>query len=199
MYSPNQDETGPVCVHVNVNTLLTKIPDKCFDVVKLLRDHNTRVKNGFPFNPQSGMLPLDHQISEKILSEEYSVSSLPISLQRCDSGIVNNWYDLFSCIRDETEKGVYPVRFQIMDMMFIPIHEGSSDKHIILDVRDMTFQVPIIVPFDKVSEYTNTLLTNEKVFNSVKHQAFSTRIHCYLKNNTKFFVMGDKLKIYNAP
>ena len=86
-----------------------------------------------------------------------------------------------------------------MDILFVSTREESNcvDKHIILDVRDVTAQIAIIIPFDKVLEYSNTLLTNDRVLNSVmnSHQAFYSRIQCVEKDGTNFFVMVDKLRV----
>ncbi len=200
-------------LHVDVGTLLTPIPDQSLDVMKLLHNHNEKVQNGYPLNPQCGILPLlHHQISPNILSEENSLMSLPPSLLRRDEAITKMWYDLIDCImmsnNEEDENVSYPVRFQIMQRLFIPITGGgygsttnsrSSDNHIIVDVRDKTARFAILVPYEKVTEYTNTILTNDRTFHSLKQQTFHTTIQCREIDDTRFFVMNAKLKIFNQP
>ncbi len=186
---------------MDVASLLTPIPDQSFDVIKLLRDHSIKMKNGYPVNPRSGVLPLQHNISPKILSVDNSLEAFPESLQSRDVGTGNKWYDLAECIDDEAENlasNLYPVRFQIMHRLFASTNEGenSSNKHIILGVRDMTAELAIIVPFEKVTEYTNTMVTSDRVYDVIKHHVLYTRIRCIEKDGTKFFIMGDKLKIY---
>ena len=116
-------------LHADASTLLTPIPDHAYDVVTLLEHHNQRITQGFPCNPRSGLLPLRRKLPEELLSEQYTFTSLPQCLRQSNNERNKTWNDLIECMIDESSDKVYPVRFQIMNSICLPIEEGSSKKY----------------------------------------------------------------------
>ena len=69
-------------LHADASTLLTPIPDHSYDVVTLLEHHNQRITQGYPCNPQSGLLPLRKKLSDELPSDQYTFTSLPQCLRQ---------------------------------------------------------------------------------------------------------------------
>jgi len=157
------------------------LPDYAYDVTKLLLNHNEKIVHKFPYNLQSGVLPLAMD-----LPAELSLSSLPASLRRSFYGESKTWSDLIECMIDESPDSSYKVRFQVMDRLNMPTGEDGSQSHIVLDVRDSTARLPIIVACNDVPKYTHDLMDN-KVFEST--------ILCHEIDGTKFFKLVNKLQL----
>lgn len=52
-------ETDIRCLHVHSKSHMTLLPDRTFEVVKLVEDHNARLERKDELNPSSGILPLE--------------------------------------------------------------------------------------------------------------------------------------------
>lgn len=53
--------SGLHCLMILPKSYLTPLPNLCYEVVKLLEDHNSRLLRKEPENPQSGILPLNYE------------------------------------------------------------------------------------------------------------------------------------------
>ena len=193
-------------LHADASTLLTPLPDRAYDVVKLLEHHNQRITQGFPYNPRSGLLPLKRKLPEELLSDQYTLTSLPQCLRQPNYHKNKTWYDLIECMVDESSDRIYPVRFQIMNSSCLPIKEESLEKHVVLDVRDKTARCAVIVPFDKTVNITDQCMItsgkgndiDDEALKAMKNKVYESTVSCREINGTKYFLLVNKLKEYST-
>jgi hypothetical protein len=205
LFSLNPSKIGPTCLHAEISTALNPLPNHAYDVVTLIKNHNQRIIHEYPFNPQSGLLPLDTKLPNELMSnKKYSFVSLPQCLRR-QFGIENNELkksvDLIECMTDEISKEkVYTVRFQVVDCIFIQTQDESLRKHLVLEVRDKTGQIALIVPFNTSTYTKGSTTTNEEemVCLALKDHVFESTIKCTEMNQTKFFLLVGDLKGYSV-
>ncbi len=178
-------------LHANASSSVTPLPDNAYEIAKMLLNHSKRITQGFPFNPQSGVLPLDMKLPKELESDQYTFAELPPLLQRQSHS--ETWCDLMMCMTDEACNKSYKVRFQIMDSMSVPEIERSANQHVILDIRDRTARLAVIVPYEKDSTILRNLLYHD-IDQNLKQHVFESTIHCNEIDGTKFFTLADKLR-----
>ncbi len=80
---------------------------------------------------------------------------------------------------DETPNKSYVIRFQIVKSTCIPIeNEGSTQtstpkNHVILEIRDRTAQLTIMVPFEKALHDFDILMPNGQTIRHWKNEYFN--------------------------
>lgn len=59
-------------LHANASSSVTTLPDNAYEIAKMLLNHSKRITQGFPFNPQSGVLPFDMKLPKELESDQYT-------------------------------------------------------------------------------------------------------------------------------
>ena len=189
-------EIWTLALHVNVNTLVTPIPDSCYEVKSLILSHNQRVQRNHPFNFQSACLPL-RNLSKK-------VSGPPNDYIHVIREASRTLLDCFLAPPPQTFK---VAGFRIVDMT--PRLEGTSLREICVSNTNFTkFQFSIVVsdPYmdltlvvpnavaEKLFGMTALQSKNERDRKNISlEQTSACKLIKQLLNTTKYKVVGGTI------
>ncbi len=190
-------------LNVEASTLFTPLPDNAFDVTNLIRNHNQRLLRSIPYNPKSGILPLNKKLSKDLLSYHYSFEHLPQCLQNHypTEHSASSRCSLIDCITDETPNSqIYPVQFQIVKALSVPTREGINASHAVLEIQDPTAKINVIVPHEEEEEshrveftLKDSALVDNKILKSLEGGAFRASLRSFENYGIKYFVLEGSL------
>ena len=96
---------------------LTQLPSNTFEIKELLKEHQQRVLRNDPFNPQSGVLPLDGQTdpvaaAAALAQDPMDIDNPPLDVMQDDTPFADAAFSIARCI-SEAAPSSFEVKFRI--------------------------------------------------------------------------------------